>query len=79
VGLLVNVKNAAMQTGLSVTELRRGAKAHEYPCLFVGVAGKKLMFDIVELQEYLSKTTASNIRDGPPEQEQISEKIRRIK
>ena len=47
---LVDVKEAAKQTGLSVYELRKGARSGKYP---VYHCGRKCMYDVERLQSII--------------------------
>lgn len=49
---LVSVKEAAKQTGLSVYELRKGARSGKYP---VYHCGKKCLYDVEQLQAVILK------------------------
>jgi hypothetical protein len=60
-GKRVTIKEAAILTGLSEGELRRGVKNHKYPCMFVGTANKKVIFDIDLLEAYLEKLALENM------------------
>lgn len=47
---LVDVNEAAKQTGLSVYELRKGARSGKYP---VYHCGRKCMYDVEQLQSII--------------------------
>jgi hypothetical protein len=60
-GKRVTIKEAVILTGLSEGELRRGVKSHKYPCMFVGTANKKVIFDIDLLEAHLEKLALENM------------------
>jgi hypothetical protein len=74
-GKRVTVRETARLTGLSIHELRIGAKNHRYPCLMVGGTNKKQLFDIDELENFIHQSSMENVIQELPEP---NSKIRRI-
>ena len=77
-GLRVTVKEAAKQTGLSETELRRGAACHTYPCLTIGAGTerKRILFDIDELNACIAELSSMNLQQPPQKKNRaIPEKL----
>jgi len=65
-GKRLGIKAAAEATGLSIWELRTGAKAGKYPSMRVGLGAGKILFDIDMLNEHIKKIMEESIRQEKP-------------
>ena len=61
---MVPLKEAAQLTGLSTSELGRGARAGIYPCIKVGVGRGKYLFNMDLLQAELERKALSNMQQS---------------
>jgi hypothetical protein len=60
----LTLKQAALKTGLSIYELRTGAKKGKYPSMLVGLGKGKLIFDMELLSECIKTLMKSQMAEN---------------
>jgi hypothetical protein len=77
-GQKMNIKDAAVATGLSLWELRQGVKSGKYPALKIGVGKGKYIFDYEMLEERIRDLMQMNIKKEFESNQDTGSKIRRV-